>query len=230
MKRVLFRPRYIPGIEDVESYKYTFNSAADCGWVTFYIGLYSFILSEILLDLMLLEQLILLLVVLMFGVWIPFFRICYFYTDRIVVFFPFHAWKRIVCLYYTDIQYFKWSKSDMIRDRLRPVLENASKREERRAKLFYSIPIQHNKRFYFLLKFLYDRDCPTTCKMKSDTEDAIFSCRINYLFGFAETRPSRPYHMTPQEKKIEREAFLFIVFINLIIAAFIFFMFKIKMQ
>lgn len=228
MKRKWFGPRYVPGVEDVESYKYTVNSASDCGTITFYIGLYAFLMSEILLDLMLLEQLILLLIVLLFGVWIPFFRICYFYTDRMVVFFPFRAWKRMAFLYYTDIQHFKWSKTDVIRDRLQPVLEEASKREERRAKFFYSIPVQYNKRFYFLLKFLYDRDCPTSYKRNSDSEDGIFACRINYLFGFSDKRPSRPYHMTPQEKKIEREAFLFILLINLIIAAVILFLLNIN--
>ena len=104
---------------------------------------------------------------------------------------------------------------------MRPILEEGSEREKRRARIFYSIPIQHKKRFYFLLKFLYDRDCPTTYKRDSDSENASFARRINYLFGFAETRPSRPYHITPAEAKIEREAGIFIFFICIIIGAFL---------
>lgn len=213
----LFGLRYIPGIEDIESYKYTFNTASDCGTLTFYVGLYTFLMSEMLLDFLLIEQLALLLIVLLFGIWTPFFRIFYFYTDRMVVFFPFRPWKRTVSIYYTDIQYFKWSKTDIIQDRLRPIMEEGSKREKRRARLFYAIPIQHNKRFYFLLKFLYDRDCPTTYKRGSDWESDIFACRINYLFGFAETRPKRPYHATPAEAKIEREAGIFIAAISVVL-------------
>ena len=222
MKRTLFGLRYIPGIEDIESYKYTFNTASDCGILTFYVGLCTFIMSEVLLDFLLIEQLALLLIVLLFGIWVPFFRIFYFYTDRMVVFFPFRPWKRTVSIFYTDVQYFKWSKADRIQDRLRPVMEDGSKRAKRRARIFYSIPIQYKKRFYFLLKFLYDRDCPTIYKRDSDSEDGIFACRINYLFGFAETRPKRPYHTTPAEAKIEREAAIFIfVFCVVMIALFI---------
>lgn len=222
MKGTLFGLRYIPGIEDIESYKYTFNTASDCGVLTFYVGMYMFIMSEMLLDFLLIEQIALLIMLLLFGVWVPFFRIFYFYTDRMVVFFPFRPWKRTVSVFYTDIEYFKWSESEWFRDRLRPVLEEGTKREKRRARIFYSIPIQHKKHFYFLLKFLYDRDCPTSIKKESDSENSAFARRINYLFGFAETRPSRPYHRTPAEAKIEREAFLFILLINLIIAAFVF--------
>lgn len=222
MGRKLFGPRFIPGIEDIDSYKYTFSTASDCGTLTFYVGLYMLIFSEILLDFLLIEQLSLVLIVLLFGIWVPFFRIFYFYTDRMVVFFPFRPWKRTVSIFYTDIQYFKWSKMDMIRNRLRPILEEGSKREKRRAKTFYSIPIQYKKRFYFLLKFLYDRDCPTTYKRDSDSENSIFARRINYLFGFAETRPSRPYHITPAEAKIEREAGILIFIICIVIAAFMY--------
>ena len=222
MKGTLFGLRYIPGIEDIESYKYTFNTASDCGVLTFYVGMYMFIMSEMLLDFLLIEQIALLIMLLLFGVWVPFFRIFYFYTDRMVVFFPFRPWKRTVSVFYTDIEYFKWSESEWFRDRLRPVLEEGTKREKRRARIFYSIPIQYKKHFYFLLKFLYDRDCPTSIKKESDSENSAFARRINYLFGFAETRPSRPYHRTPAEAKIEREAFLFILLINLIIAAFVF--------
>lgn len=218
MKRTLFGLSYIPGIEDIESYKYTFNTASDCGIYTFYIGLCTFLMSEVLLDFRLIEQLTLLLIVLLFGIWIPFFRIFYFYTDRMVVFFPFRPGKRAISIFYTDIQYFKWSKTDMAQDRLRPILEVGSKWEKWRARIFYSIPIQYKKKFYFLLKFLYDRDCPTTHKKDSDSEDGVFARRINYLFGFAETRPSRPYHTTPAEAKIEREAGIFIVAICIILS------------
>lgn len=221
MKRTLFGLRYVPGIEDIESYKYTFNTASDCGLYTFYVGLYTFIMSEMLLDFLLIKQLALLLIVLLFGIWVPFFRIFYFYTDRMVVFFPFRPWKRTISIFYTDIQYFKWSKMDTVQDRLRPILEEGSEREKRRARIFYSIPIQYKKRFYFLLKFLYDRDCPTIYKRGSDSENGVFACRINYLFGFAETRPSRPYHRTPAEAKIEREAGIFIFFICIVIGAFL---------
>ena len=221
MKRTLFGLRYVPGIEDIESYKYTFNTASDCGLYTFYVGLYTFIMSEMLLDFLLIKQLALLLIVLLFGIWVPFFRIFYFYTDRMVVFFPFRPWKRTIPIFYTDIQYFKWSKMDTVQDRLRPILEEGSEREKRRARIFYSIPIQYKKRFYFLLKFLYDRDCPTIYKRVSDSENGIFACRINYLFGFAETRPNRPYHATPVEAKIEREAGIFIFFICIVIGAFL---------
>ena len=109
----------------------------------------------------------------------------------------------------------------MRRGRLRPIMEEGSKREKRRARIFYSIPIQYKKRFYFLLKFLYDRDCPTNYKRGSESENGIFARRINYLFGFAETRPSRPYHRTPAEAKIEREAGIFIFFICIVIGAFL---------
>ena len=69
------------------------------------------------------------------------------------------------------------------------------------------------------MKFLYDRDCPTTYKTNSDSENGVFARRINYLFGFAETRPSRPYHTTPAEAKIEREAGIFIVAICIAMTA-----------
>ena len=221
MKRTLFWPRYIPGIEDIEGYKYTFNTASDCGTYTFYVGIYAFIMSEMLLDFLLIEQLALLLIILLFGIWVPFFRIFYFYTDRMVVFFPFRPWKCTISIFYTDIQYFKWSKMDTVRDRLRPILEDGSEWEKRRARIFYSIPVQYKKRFYFLLKFLYDRDCPTTYKRDSDSKDTYFVRRINYLFGFEDSRPRRPRHATPAEAKIEREARIFIFFISIIIGAFL---------
>ena len=131
MKGTLFGLRYIPGIEDIESYKYTFNTASDCGVLTFYVGMYMFIMSEMLLDFLLIEQIALLIMPLLFGVWVPFFRIFYFYTDRMVVFFPFRPWKRTVSVFYTDIEYFKWSESEWFRNRLRPVLEEGTKREKR---------------------------------------------------------------------------------------------------
>ena len=79
MKRTLFGLSYIPGIEDIESYKYSFSTASDCGIYTFYIGLYTFLMSEMLLDFLLIEQLALLLIVLLFGIWGPFFRIFYLF-------------------------------------------------------------------------------------------------------------------------------------------------------
>lgn len=225
MRKFLFEPKFIPGIKDVKSYKYKTNTATDCCYHTFMVGFMVFVLSDVLLDMLLYEQFLFILIVLLFGIWVPFFKICYFYTDRIVVFFPLFPWERVHSMYYTDIKRFKWNEMDYSRDRLKPELEEGKKRKKWYADYLFAIPIKLGKRFYLLLKLLYDNDCPISHPGNSE-----FARRINYIFGTSANRPPRPHHLSPAEAKIEREAGLLIGLIVLIIAVFTYIGIKLSMR
>jgi hypothetical protein len=216
-------PNYILGVYGEESYVYRGKSSfGRCTFINFYLLLIGTIFVGIFateLDLWIFglttRIATLALLVLSLCIWAVLFRVCFFYQDRVVVFFPLRPYRRTEAFFYTDIESFTWESGD--KNVLRINLKEGSRRRKQyvhqwcTASTFYWTS-KRRRRFYFLLKFLYDRGCPITFKAKDESEvTRRFARRVNAMFAPEESRPSRPRHATPEEDKLEREAGIFII-------------------
>ena len=223
-------PNYILGVYGDDTYVYHSSSNVWlCLQITFYIGFMGFIglcftdfeiwnldvPSKVVLSIAL---------ILSYCIWAILFRISFFYRDRMIVLFPFRPWRRTETFFYSDIESFTWEGGE--ENALIINLKEGSKERRQYVRRWCTTSTvfwcsKRRRRFYFILKFLYDRGCPTTFQIKGDTSD-YFARRFNAVFAPEGSRPPRPRHATLEESKLEWVTAILIVFIPTLFILFIF--------